>query len=147
MFENIAEPHDPLIRAKEAARYLRIGAGAAPQTLARKFHEGTGRLCTHVGDRAMYRQSHLDQYFASKFRPRRSSSERAGRARCLRSRATSSLRLGVRISESVQLRHADRTSFDLRTERLEGTRRLQSTLRHITGSVSKPFAERALLRT
>ena len=56
MFENIAEPHDPLYSRKEAARYLtELGLETAPQTLARKFHEGTGPLCTHVADRAMYR--------------------------------------------------------------------------------------------
>jgi hypothetical protein len=54
------------------------GAGleTAPQTLARKFHEGTGPLCTHVADRAMYRKSHLDLYFGAQVSaPRRSSSE------------------------------------------------------------------------
>ena len=69
--------NDPLLSRKEAARYLSdLGLEMAPQTLARKFHEGTGPLCTHVGDRAMYRQSHLDQYFAEQVSaPRRSSSE------------------------------------------------------------------------
>jgi hypothetical protein len=44
--------------------------------LARKFHEGTGPLCTHVADRAMYRKSHLDAYFGTQVSaPRRSSSE------------------------------------------------------------------------
>jgi len=69
--------NDPLFTRKEAARYLSdLGLEMAPQTLARKFHEGTGPLCTHVGDRAMYRRSHLDQYFAEQVsEPRRSSSE------------------------------------------------------------------------
>jgi len=77
MFENIAEPHDPLYSRKEAARYLtELGLETAPQTLARKFHEGTGPLCTHVADRAMYRKSHLDAYFGTQVSaPRRSSSE------------------------------------------------------------------------
>lgn len=40
------------------------------------FHEGTGPLCTHVKARAMYRKSHLDEYFESQIsEPRRSSSE------------------------------------------------------------------------
>jgi hypothetical protein len=69
--------NDPLLTRKEAARYLSdLGLEMAPQTLARKFHEGTGPLCTHVGDRAMYRRSHLDAYFAEQVSaPRRSSSE------------------------------------------------------------------------
>ena len=77
MFENIAEPHDPLYSRKEAARYLtELGLETAPQTLARKFHEGTGPLCTHVADRAMYRKSHLEAYFSTQVSaPRRSSSE------------------------------------------------------------------------
>lgn len=68
---------DPLLTRKEAARYLSdLGLEMAPQTLARKFHEGTGPLCTHVGDRAMYRRSHLDEYFSEQVSaPRRSSSE------------------------------------------------------------------------
>lgn len=76
MFENITEPHDPLYSRKEAARYLtELGLETAPQTLARKFHEGTGPLCT-VADRAMYRKSHLDVYFGTQVSaPRRSSSE------------------------------------------------------------------------
>jgi hypothetical protein len=67
----------PLLSRKEAARYLTgLGLEMAAQTLARKFHEGTGPLCTHVGDRAMYRQAHLDDYFnAQVSAPRRSSSE------------------------------------------------------------------------
>ena len=68
---------DHLLSCKETARYLsQLGLETAPQTLARKFHKGTGLLCTHVGDRAMYRKSHLDQYFKSQISaPRRSSSE------------------------------------------------------------------------
>ena len=68
---------DPLLSRKDAARYLtELGLETAPQTLARKFHEGTGPLCTHVGERAMYRQSHLDEYFSEQVSaPRRSSSE------------------------------------------------------------------------
>jgi hypothetical protein len=68
---------DLLISRKEAARYLsRLGLETAPQTLARKFHEGTGPLCTHVGERAMYWRSHLDAYFASRVSaPRRGSRE------------------------------------------------------------------------
>jgi hypothetical protein len=77
MFENVTEPHDPLYSRKEAARYLtELGLVTAMQTLARKFHEGTGPLCTHVADRAMYRKSHLDAYFRAKVSaPRRSSNE------------------------------------------------------------------------
>lgn len=77
MFENILEPRDPLYSRKEAARYLtELGLETAPQTLARKFHEGAGPLCTHVAGRAMYRQSHLDAYFRMQVSaPRRSSSE------------------------------------------------------------------------
>jgi hypothetical protein len=67
----------PLLSRREAAQYLSDrGLETAPQTLARKFHEGTGPLCTHVGDRAMYRKAHLDEYFVSQVSaPRRSSSE------------------------------------------------------------------------
>ncbi|HVK81063.1 MAG TPA: hypothetical protein VM915_10675 [Verrucomicrobiae bacterium] len=77
MHENIEEPHDRLYSRKEAARHLtQLGLETAAQTLARKFHEGTGPLCTHVADRAMYRRSHLDAYFATQVSaPRRSSSE------------------------------------------------------------------------
>jgi hypothetical protein len=77
MLQNSSEPNDPLYSRKEAARYLtELGLETAPQTLARKFHEGTGPFCTHVADRAMYRKSHLDAYFAEKVSaPRRSSSE------------------------------------------------------------------------
>ena len=66
-----------LLSRKQAARYLTDrGLATAPQTLARKFHQGTGPLCTHVGERAMYRQAHLDDYFATQVSvPRRSSRE------------------------------------------------------------------------
>ncbi|MEZ5962184.1 MAG: hypothetical protein R3C30_17425 [Hyphomonadaceae bacterium] len=68
---------DRLYSRKDAARYLTaLGLETAPQTLARKFHEGTGPLCTHVGERAMYRKAHLDDYFAAQLSaPRKSSSE------------------------------------------------------------------------
>lgn len=77
MLGETQEPCDALLSRKEAARYLtELGLNTAPQTLARKFHEGNGPLCTRVGDRAMYRRSHLDAYFASQvWAPRRSSSE------------------------------------------------------------------------
>jgi hypothetical protein len=53
-----------LLCRKEAARYLpALGLVIAPQTLARKYHEGTGPLCTPVGVRAMDWQAHLDAYF------------------------------------------------------------------------------------
>lgn len=58
------EDRGKLLCRKEAARYLTaLGLVIAPQTLARKCHEGTGPLCTHVGVRAMYWQAHLDAYF------------------------------------------------------------------------------------
>ncbi len=58
------ENRGKLLCRKEAARYLTaLGLVIAPQTLARKYHEGTGPLCTHVGVRAMYWQAHLDAYF------------------------------------------------------------------------------------
>ena len=77
MAEETSEQRDAFLSRKEAARYLTdLGLETAPQTLARKFHEGSGPLCTHIGDRAMYRRSHLDAYFASQVSaPRRSSSE------------------------------------------------------------------------
>lgn len=77
MSTQFPEQPDPLFSRKEAARYLTdLGLATAPQTLARKFHEGTGPLCTHLGDRAMYRKSHLDAYFASQLSaPRKSASE------------------------------------------------------------------------
>jgi hypothetical protein len=58
------EDRGKLLCRKEAARYLTaLGLVIAPQTLARKCHEGTGPLCTHVGVRAMYWQVNLDAYF------------------------------------------------------------------------------------
>lgn len=77
MPEDDRTPGDDLLSRKEAARYLTsLGLATAPQTLARKFHEGSGPLCTHVGERAMYRKRHLDAYFDSQVSaPRRSSSE------------------------------------------------------------------------
>ncbi|HYD88280.1 MAG TPA: hypothetical protein VEA80_12440 [Vitreimonas sp.] len=71
------EDQNRLYSRKEAARYLtELGLETAPQTLARKFHEGTGPLCTHVGVRAMYWKADLDDYFAAQLSaPRRSSSE------------------------------------------------------------------------
>ncbi len=58
------EDRGKLLCRKEAARYLTaLGLVIAPQTLARKYHQGTGPLCTHVGVRAMYWQAHLDAYF------------------------------------------------------------------------------------
>lgn len=66
-----------LYSRKDAARYLTsLGLETAAQTLARKFHEGTGPLCTHIGRRAMYWKSDLDNDFAAQLSaPRRSSSE------------------------------------------------------------------------
>ena len=74
----LAHQPDPLLSRKEAARYLTdLGLTTAPQTLARKFHEGGGPLCTHLGARAMYRRSHLDAWFASQLSAaHRSSAER-----------------------------------------------------------------------
>ncbi len=69
MGNNVAHDGDiddrgKLLCRKEAARYLTaLGLVIAPQTLARKYHEGTGPLCTHVGVRAMYWQAHLDVFF------------------------------------------------------------------------------------
>lgn len=76
MTEGTKDP-DELLSRKEAARYLTsLGLATAPQTLARKFHQGSGPLCTHVAFRAMYRRRHLDAYFEHKLSlPRRSSSE------------------------------------------------------------------------
>lgn len=73
----VVDGENRLYSRKDAARYLtELGLETAPQTLARKFHEGTGPLCTHVGERAMYRKAHLDAYFAAQVSaPRRSSSE------------------------------------------------------------------------
>jgi hypothetical protein len=68
---------DRLLNRRDAAAYLTdLGLEMAAQTLARKFHEGSGPLCTHVGDRAMYWRHHLDAYFEEHLSaPRRSSSE------------------------------------------------------------------------
>ena len=68
---------DRLLNRRDAAAYLTdLGLEMAAQTLARKFHEGSGPLCTHVGDRAMYWRHHLDEYFEDHLSaPRRSSSE------------------------------------------------------------------------
>lgn len=76
--ENGGQPlDDPLLTRKDAARYLtQLGLDIAAQTLARKYHEGRGPMCTHVGSRAKYRKSDLDAYFAEQLsKPRRSSSE------------------------------------------------------------------------
>jgi hypothetical protein len=60
---------------KEAARYLsERGLQTAPQTLARKFCEGTGPLCSNLGRRAMYYRKHLDDWFAAQLSPPRRSS-------------------------------------------------------------------------
>ncbi len=77
MSDHLKEHSDPLLSRKEAADYLsERGLTTAPQTLARKFHEGIGPLCTKLGSRAMYRQSHLDEYFARQLSvPRNSSSQ------------------------------------------------------------------------
>ncbi|MBL8537949.1 MAG: hypothetical protein JNM59_11150 [Hyphomonadaceae bacterium] len=66
----------PLLSRKQAARYLsERGLQTAPQTLARKFCEGTGPLCTSVSRRAMYHRQHLDDWLAAQMSaPRRSSS-------------------------------------------------------------------------
>lgn len=71
------EATDPLLSRKDAAAYLtERGLIIAPQTLARKFHEGLGPLCTRLGSRAMYRQSHLNDYFQRQLSaPRISSAE------------------------------------------------------------------------
>jgi hypothetical protein len=68
---------DRLLNRRDAAAYLTdLGLEMAAQTLARKFHEGSGPLCTHVGDRVMYWLHHLDDYFHEHLSaPRRSSSE------------------------------------------------------------------------
>lgn len=66
----------PLMSRKEAARYLTArGLQTAPQTLARKFCEGTGPLCSSLSRRAMYYRKDLDDWFAKQLSaPRRSSS-------------------------------------------------------------------------
>lgn len=65
-----------LMSRKEAARYLtERGLQTAPQTLARKFCEGTGPLCASLGRRAMYYRKDLDDWFAEQLAaPRKSSS-------------------------------------------------------------------------
>ena len=77
MSNALADTSDPLLSRNDAAAYLtERGLIIAPQTLARKFHEGTGPLCTRLGSRAMYRQSHLDAYFAAQLSaPRKSTLE------------------------------------------------------------------------
>jgi hypothetical protein len=68
---------DRLLNRRDAAAYLTdLGLEMAAQTLTRKFQEGSGPLCTNVGDRAMYWRHHLDEYFEEHLSaPRRSSSE------------------------------------------------------------------------
>ena len=64
----------PLMSRKEAARYLsERGLQTAPQTLARKFCDGTGPLCSSLGRRAMYYRKHLDEWFAAPLSPPRRS--------------------------------------------------------------------------
>ena len=77
MLENNSKPNGRLYSRKEGARYLtEKGLEISAQTLARKFHEGTGPMCTHIGRRAMYREADLDTWFdAQVSAPRRSSSE------------------------------------------------------------------------
>ena len=61
----LLEELGPLMSRKEAARYLtERGLQTAPQTLARKFCEGTGPLCSSLGRRAMYYRKDLDDWFA-----------------------------------------------------------------------------------
>ncbi len=76
MFRDELEQLGPMLTRKEAARYLtQRGLQVAPQTLARKFCEGTGPLCATVNGRAMYFRRHLDDWFAEQVAaPRRSSS-------------------------------------------------------------------------
>lgn len=72
----LIEDNGPLMSRKEAARYLtERGLQTAPQTLARKFCEGTGPLCSSLGRRAMYYRKDLDDWFAERLAsPRKSSS-------------------------------------------------------------------------
>lgn len=72
----LSEELGPLMSRKEAARYLtERGLQTAPQTLARKFCEGTGPLCTSLNRRAMYYRKHLNDWFAEQLAaPRKSSS-------------------------------------------------------------------------
>lgn len=89
----IREGLGPLMSRKEAARYLtERGFQMAPQTLARKFCEGTGPLCTSLNRRAMYYRWHLDQWFREQLAaPRRSSSAPREPARTWRSVTPSEL--------------------------------------------------------
>lgn len=72
----VVEEYGSLMSRKEAARYLtERGLQTAPQTLARKFCEGTGPLCSTLGRRAMYYRKDLDEWFAEQLAlPRKSSS-------------------------------------------------------------------------
>jgi hypothetical protein len=72
----LRETLGPLMSRKQAARYLtERGMETAPQTLARKFCEGTGPLCSSLNRRAMYSRKHLDDWFNEQLAaPRRSSS-------------------------------------------------------------------------
>ncbi len=80
MSNQILEATDPLRSRKEAAIYLsERGLTTAPQTLARKFHEAVGPLCTKLGGRAMYRQSDLDEYCAKQLSPPRMTSRQRRR--------------------------------------------------------------------
>ena len=65
MTNQILDASDPLLSRKEAASYLsERGLTTAPQTLARKFHEGVGPA------------PEFDEYFAKQLSPpRRFSSE------------------------------------------------------------------------
>jgi hypothetical protein len=82
----IREGLGPLMSRKEAARYLtERGLQIAPQTLARKFTEGTGPLCTSLNRRAMYYKGHLELWFREQLAaPRRSSSAPREPARSMR---------------------------------------------------------------
>jgi hypothetical protein len=81
------ETWGPLMSRKQAARYLtERGLETAPQTLARRFCEGTGPLCTSLSRRAMYYRKHLDDWFNEQLAaPRRSSSAPRQAARTQRS--------------------------------------------------------------
>jgi hypothetical protein len=77
--DGVASEHgrDRLLNLRDPAAYLTdLGLEMAAQTLARKFCEGNGPLCTRVGDRAMFWRHHLDDYFQKHLSaPRQSSSE------------------------------------------------------------------------
>jgi|GEM_PF-1417682 len=80
MTNQILDPSDSLLSRKEAATSLsERGLTTAAQTLARKFHEGMGPLCPRLGGRAMYRKSHLDEYFGRQLSAPRTSSSQARR--------------------------------------------------------------------